>query len=99
MENINTQAPARPVNNLGKAIAAIVLFWPCGIPALINATKVDRLYNKANYEAALNASRQAGKWGKIGIIIGIILGAINLAFLFVIYFVYFAMLIGMSAAF
>ena len=95
MENINTQAPARPVNNLGKAIAAIVLFWPCGIPALINATKVDRLYNEANYEAALNASRQAGKWGKIGII----LGAINLAFLFVIYFVSFAMLIGMSAAF
>ena len=70
METMNTQTPARPDNNLVKSIIAILLCWPFGIPAIINSQKVNSLYDSGNYAAAEEASKQASKWSKIGIIVG-----------------------------
>ncbi len=94
MENFNEQAPVRPENNLGKAITAMVLCWPFGVPALVNATRVNVLYDSGKYAEAQNASNQAAKWGKIGMIVGIV----NIAFLIVFYTIYFSAIIGLSIA-
>ena len=77
METMNTQTPARPDNNLVKAIISILLCWPFGIPAIINSQKVNSLYDSGNYEAAEEASKKASKWSKIGIIVGAIGIALN----------------------
>lgn len=77
METMNTQTPARPDNNLVKSIIAILLCWPFGIPAIINSQKVNSLYDSGNYAAAEEASKQASKWSKIGIIVGAIGIALN----------------------
>lgn len=36
------------------------------------ASKVSSLYAAGNYEAALQASKDAGKWTKIGFIVGLV---------------------------
>jgi hypothetical protein len=77
METMNTQTPARPDNNLVKAIISILLCWPFGIPAIINSQKVNSLYDSGNYAAAEEASKKASKWSKIGIIVGAIGIALN----------------------
>lgn len=77
METMNAQTPARPNNNLVKAIISILLCWPFGIPAIINSQKVNSLYDSGNYAAAEEASKKASKWSKIGIIVGAIGIALN----------------------
>ena len=45
---------------------------PFGIAGLVFASKVSSLYAAGNYEAALQASKDAGKWTKIGFIVGLV---------------------------
>lgn len=45
---------------------------PFGIAGIVFASKVSSLYAAGNYEAALQASKDAGKWTKIGFIVGLI---------------------------
>ena len=84
--------PVRPDNNLGKAIVAMILFWPLGVPALVKATKVNTFYNDGNYAAAEDAAKSASKWGVIGIIVGIILRMIPL----LLAIIYYTVLIGLG---
>ena len=93
METMNTQTPARPDNNLVKSIIAILLCWPFGIPAIINSQKVNSLYDSGNYAAAEEASKQASKWSKIGIIVGAI-GMVLSVFLWIV-----AVFLGLLAEF
>lgn len=46
---------------------------PLGIVGIVNAAKVNALYAAGNYEAAMKASAEAGKWTKIGFAIGLVL--------------------------
>lgn len=62
----------RPDNCLGKAIAALILCWPFGIPAIINAAKVNSLWDQGKQNEAIEASQKAAKFAKISIILGII---------------------------
>lgn len=45
---------------------------PFGIAGIVFASKVSSLYAAGNYEAALQVSKDAGKWTKIGFIVGLV---------------------------
>lgn len=51
---------------------------PFGIAGIVYASKVSSLYAAGHYDAALQASRDAGKWTKIGALVGVIVGIIYL---------------------
>lgn len=58
---IHSQTP--PENYLVWAIlSTIFCCWPFGIPAIINATKVDSAFNRGDYAGAKEYSRKAKKW-------------------------------------
>lgn len=54
-------------------IVTILCCLPLGIVAIINATKVETLWNTGQHDAALKASQEAGKWVKIGLISAVVL--------------------------
>jgi hypothetical protein len=60
----------RPYNYLAWAILSIFLFWPTGIAAIINATKVDPAWQMGNAPLAQEHSNKAKKFSLIGTIIG-----------------------------
>ncbi|MEE2038487.1 CD225/dispanin family protein [Nocardiopsis sp. CT-R113] len=62
-----------PDNGLTWAIVAVFCCWPLAIPAIINATKVNDLWNRGDQAGALHAQAQAKKFTKIAFILGIIL--------------------------
>lgn len=58
-----------PKSHLTKAILVTLLCClPLGIPAIIHASKVERLYFSGNVEEAWEESRKANKWCTIAII-------------------------------
>ena len=60
----------KPYNYLAWSILSIFLFWPTGIPAIINATKVDPAWQMGNAPMAQEYSNKAKKFSMIGTIIG-----------------------------
>jgi hypothetical protein len=74
-------APAgvKPNNYLAWSIVSIILFWPLGIAAIINATKVDPAWQMGNAAMVQEHSNKAKKFSMIATIIG--------AVGFVIYFI------------
>ncbi len=67
----------KPNNHLVWAIIVTVLFcWPFGIPAIIQATRVDKYWNAGDYAAAQHASRKAKKWSWIAFACGLALQAL-----------------------
>jgi hypothetical protein len=60
----------KPYNYLPWSIISIFLFWPTGIPAIINATKVDPAWQIGNAAMAQGHSSKAKKFSMIGTIIG-----------------------------
>ena len=69
----------KPNNYLAWSIVSIFLFWPLGIAAIINATKVDPAWQMGNAAMAQEHSNKAKKFSMIATIIG--------AVGFVIYFI------------
>ncbi|MFD6094784.1 CD225/dispanin family protein [Nocardiopsis flavescens] len=59
-----------PDNGLVWAIVAVFCCWPFAIPAIINATKVNDLWNRGDQAGAMEAQAQAKKWTKIAFILG-----------------------------
>lgn len=53
-------------------IVTVFCCLPFGIAGIVFASKVSSLYAAGNYEAALQASKDAGKWTKIGFIVGLV---------------------------
>lgn len=45
---------------------------PFGIAGIVFASRVSSLYAAGNYDAALQASLNAGKWTKIGFALGVV---------------------------
>lgn len=62
-------APANqvpPNNNLAWAILTTLLCcWPFGIPAIVNAAKVEKYWFAGYHEEAIHAANEAKKWSKI----------------------------------
>ena len=81
--NLGMFSMERPQNYLGKAIAGVILCWPFGLPGIINAAKVNSLWNQGRQEEAIAASKSAAKWSRSAIILGIIFYVI-----YTIYYVY-----------
>ena len=69
----------KPNNYLAWSIVSIFLFWPLGIAAIINATKVDPAWQMGNAAMAQEHSNKAKMFSMIATIIG--------AVGFVIYFI------------
>lgn len=53
-------------------LVTVFCYLPFGIAGIVFASKVSSLYAAGNYEAALQASKDAGKWTKIGFIVGLV---------------------------
>ena len=61
-----------PKNWLVESILVTILCClPFGIVGIINATKVESLWNSGQRDAAMKASQDAYKWVKIGFFVGI----------------------------
>lgn len=62
-----------PKNWLVESILVTILCClPLGIVGIINATKVETLWNSGQKDAALKASQEAAKWVKIGAIVALV---------------------------
>ena len=67
-----------PPTYLWQSIVCIFLCcWPFAIPAIVFGTKVEPAMDAGNYDAALEASRQAKKWLLISVIVGLIFNLIT----------------------
>lgn len=74
-----------PANHLAGAIVATILCcWPFGIPAIVNAAKVNRLWYSGDQAGAMEAAHNAHKWMVTSIIFGVIFGAIYLVYVFIV---------------
>ena len=67
-----------PDNGLVWAIVAIFCCWPFAIPAIINAAKVNDLWNRGDQAGAYEAQTNAKKWTKIAFIVGGILWVLGI---------------------
>ncbi|HQW27570.1 MAG: CD225/dispanin family protein [Verrucomicrobiales bacterium] len=66
-----------PPTYLWQSIVCIFLCcWPFAIPAIVFGTKVKPAMDAGNYDAALEASKQAKKWLLISVIVGLIFNLI-----------------------
>ena len=82
----NTQQTPPPDNHLAGAIVATILCcWPFGIPAIVNAAKVNRLWAQGDHQGALEAASAAHKWMTTSIICGAIAGVIYLVYYIVVF--------------
>jgi len=64
--------PPRPKNWLVESIlVTIFCCLPFGIAGIVFAAQVNSKYDAADYDGALKASKDAGKWTKIGFFVGI----------------------------
>jgi hypothetical protein len=63
----------KPNNYLILSIVSILFFWPLAIVAIINALKVNKEYEKGNYDLAEKASKKAKKFAIISIVISVVI--------------------------
>ena len=72
----------KPANYLAKAIVFTVLFcFPFGIPAIVNAAKVDRLWKRGRYDQAKEKSKIVNRWCRTALIVGICFWALLLLYI------------------
>ena len=68
-----TDTPIRPKNWLVESILVTILCClPFGIVGIVNAVKVNSLYDQGLYDESIRSSANAKRWTMIGLIIGII---------------------------
>ncbi|HUR32111.1 MAG TPA: CD225/dispanin family protein [Saprospiraceae bacterium] len=81
----NTTTPNLPPKNwlVESILVTILCCLPLGIIGIINATKVESLWNAGQRDAALKASQEAGKWVKIAFFTGIVV--LGLYFLLMVF--------------
>lgn len=79
------QPSPRPKNWLVESIlVTIFCCLPLGIVGIVYAASVNGKYDAGNYDGALEASKQAGMWTKIGFGVGLAFGILYLIAIFVI---------------
>ncbi|WP_431471277.1 CD225/dispanin family protein [Nonlabens sp. SCSIO 43208] len=69
-------------------IVTIICCWPLGIPAIVNAAKVDRLWNQGMYNESRQASEKAKQW--------CIYSAIGAAVFIVLYLLFVLLVVGLD---
>jgi len=74
--------PERPKTWLVESILITILCClPFGIVGIVNAAKVNSLYDQTLYDEAKRASASAKKWAIIGLVVGLIVSLVYLAFI------------------
>lgn len=83
--NQNANGRVCPETHLTKAILFTIFFClPFGIPAIVNAAGVSEAFNSGNYQLAEQKSRDAAKWCKVSLILGIIAYALVILYIVVV---------------
>ncbi len=78
---METNQPTRPNNYLALAIVSTILCCiPAGIVSIVYSTKVNSEYDKGNYQAAENASKNAKTWGFVAVGVALVGWIIYIAF-------------------
>jgi hypothetical protein len=73
-----------PENHLvGAILATIFCCWPFGIPAIVNAAKVDKLWFSGAQAAAMEAAAKAKKWMMVSIILAAVFWVLYILFVIV----------------
>lgn len=83
-----------PSSYLALSIIASFFCWPFAIPAIINASKVDRLWYQGQYNEAVEASKSAKMWS----IIALVMYGFSMLLLILIYVLYFVIVLGATFA-
>jgi hypothetical protein len=85
MESYETQMPqVQPKNWLVESIlVTIFCCLPFGIAGIVFASQVNSKYAAGDYAGALQASRDAAKWTKIGFFVSLGLWVLYLIFIFI----------------
>lgn len=77
--------PVRPKNWLVESIlVTIFCCLPFGIAGIVFASQVNSKYDAGDYDGAVKASAEAGKWTKIGFFVGIGFVVLYLIFIFLL---------------
>ncbi len=91
MENTNSNVQSTqkkemaPDNHLTWAILSTILCcWPFGIPAIVNASKVDKYWIAGHKEEAIKASKEAKKWANISAIVAGVFWVLYLIFVVIL---------------
>lgn len=67
------EIPARPKSWLVESILVTLLCClPFGVVGIVNAARVNSLYDQGLYDEAFRVSANAKKWSKFGLIAGIV---------------------------
>jgi hypothetical protein len=68
-----------PATYLWQSIVVTLLCcWAFGIPAIVNAAKVQKFWSAGDYAGAQEASKKASKWSLVSLIVGIVVQTIFL---------------------
>ena len=62
-------------------LVTVLCCLPFGIVGIVYASRVSSLLKSGNYAEAVEASKNAGKWTKIGFIVGLVATLLYIAFL------------------
>lgn len=76
-------APPRPAFTtapVGWTIAAMLTFWPTGIPALLASHRAARAFGAADHETAQRESANARRWGIVSVCVAAGLLVLNVLF-------------------
>lgn len=77
----NNTPMTQPDNYLVWTILATVMCcWPLGIPAIINASKVEKLWAQGDYQGAKDASDKAKKFSIYSAVAAVVFWALYLLF-------------------
>lgn len=94
-QQFNQQSPmVQPNTYLALSIISAFFCWPFAIPAIINASKVDRLWYQGQYNEAVEASKSAKMWS----IIAFVMYGVSMILLILIYVLYFVIVLGATFA-
>lgn len=63
-------AARRPDSHQCWACLALILFFPLGLCALFHSLRVDKMWKQGRYGDSVNHSRQASKYGTLGVAVG-----------------------------
>ncbi len=90
--NINEVSFSKPPKTwlVESILVTILCCLPFGIAGIVYASKVESLFNSGDIQGAKNASKEAGKWTKIGLGIGLSV--------VVLYIIFMVAIVGVSIA-
>jgi hypothetical protein len=82
---IPTPPTSMPTTYLWQSVVVTILCcWPFGIPAIVNASKVQKLWSAGDYAGAQGASKKASNWSLTSLLLGIVLFIITIIYYVVV---------------